>query len=310
MGSARILISLYVVCIFIVAGVFIIGCTHFECFYGKNVEVREFYTFPYKGPGSNIVFVRQYEFYRDPKGIMQVPDGGTEKYLYRNVAMYSLDTLSGKVRKITDLEGYFQRWPHDVRISWKGDKIVYSGGLRYHRDGKPIRGIFAVNSDGNNKYQLVQEGESNDISPDGKNTIYLKHKEDNSTELWKMTIEGKDHQLLRTFPSRLGSAKWKNNDYILVELSPNSYDPGEVTLLDISTKQLVVSPDTYNRFDYGRVSLGDIQDQYEYGDEITREDEDVYGGIEETRVLKGYVQNTSYDEWGVPSPPKTVFFPF
>lgn len=68
-----------------------------------SLDYRIFYSTYSDGEQSNLAVVLRTSAYKDAKGISRLPDGGQPEYLYRQLGIFTLDTVSMKLEKIVSL---------------------------------------------------------------------------------------------------------------------------------------------------------------------------------------------------------------
>lgn len=235
---------------------------------------------------KQIAFFRAYGIFRRATGIAAFPDGGIPKYLYKNVSIYVLDIETGKVRKIVDLgEDTYDGWPSrwKMRISWRKNKIVYwTSYLSWDKDKGAFmdnKGIFILDADGNNNNLLVGDGEMPDISPDAQRVVYQKVNKTWEYELWVIDVDGTNNRMIKKIPDlKLVYTRWKKDgmNVLLYEFEQHS----QVYELSLETKEIKKTESPYLK-NYGNVS-----------------------------VPPEYTKGITDEEWGVPSPPEKIIWPF
>lgn len=155
--------------------ILIAGC------YSEEVLITEKCSPGTYGPDDNtILFFKSVKVFHESKGLARLPDGGPIDVLHYNVSLYSYDTISSNLKKITnlgELMGYPSQWKS--RLS-SGDQTI-SFSLQYLSPGlgtiaetsefKP--GIYYLFASDNELKRFSKEGTMADVSPDGKKICYL-----------------------------------------------------------------------------------------------------------------------------------------
>lgn len=155
--------------------IFLSGC------FSEEVLITEKTSPGTYGPGDNtILFFKSVKVFHEAKGLARFPDGGPIDILYYNVSLYSYDTVSANLNKITSL-GEMKGWPSRWRSRLSSENHTISFSLQYMSpnigtspetfDFKP--GIYYLSDTDNQLQLLAKEGTMVDVSPDGKKICYL-----------------------------------------------------------------------------------------------------------------------------------------
>ncbi len=157
--------------------------------------------------GTELAYLRYYKKYRKPTGLNRFPDGGQAKMLQEELALYCYHRRDGSSEKLAPVAGQPGN-PPSVILSWKEDTLVYWLYSTYNRNHVPPvswaknRGIFCVDLQSGQQRQLVDFGESPELSPDATQAAFLKRTGESSQELWLASLGGSEPRLLKDLEGR------------------------------------------------------------------------------------------------------------
>ena len=219
------------------------------CTYEKEPSEWEQFSGGYPSPGGDrFVYLRKYELYRKPSGLNRFPDGGTPKYLERELALYLCSRSEGTVRKVAEVEGKAGN-PPSLHASWKDGTLVYWLKSVFNRNAVPPvswsenRGIFAVDTETWTQRRLVDFGEMPEVSPDGRSVAFLRRKAEELHDIWIVGVDGAGARLLKSIDSlKINWLEWTHEGFILVY---SSMSEKKVFRLDLETGEMQVAEAEY-----------------------------------------------------------------
>jgi len=225
---------------YILKGLFIIGiCFLLSSCYEDFIVINSTFKSVKRSKDSSQVFFFHYlQAGQPPKGISRFPDGGIHKIIYKNTSLYSFDIKNKELFKIYD----FGNLPFNnvlEHISLQNNNITFSisplmgwDWIRKHSSDSSFikiqskyNGFYTCDLETKSLNRFINEGYYPEISPDGKQIIYLK-KDTAHIEIWHLSINKNENHLLKNIvdDSPYTSLKWKNNESIYFKSNDKTYE--------------------------------------------------------------------------------------
>ncbi len=200
---------------------------------------------------SKLAYLRYYRKYRKPSGLNRFPDGGRSKTLEEELALYLYDYSDGSSRKIVPVDGRTSN-PPSIIISWKNDSLVYWLHSSFNKNYVPPvswsenKGIFYVDIESGEQRQLIDYGESPELSPDGSRVAFLKRTGGDSHELRLVNTDGTNLRVLKNLEEiRVNWIEWVEMDSLYLH---SSLSEKKVYELDLVGGNLTPTERSYRSF--------------------------------------------------------------
>lgn len=167
------------------AAIFTLILTILEGCYSEEVLITEKSSHGTFGPDDHtILFFKTVKAFHESKGLARLPDGGPIDIIYYDVSLYSYDTISSYLKKITSL-GELMGWPSQWKSRLSSGDQTISFSLQYLSPGLGTiaetsefqPGIYYISENSRKLQRFSKEGEKVDVSPDGKKICYFSERD-------------------------------------------------------------------------------------------------------------------------------------